>query len=40
MRDYLRLDDIDHIDWRFIDFEDVPDRPWKLIITKTPVDWN
>jgi len=32
-RDYLNLEDMDYVDWQFIDFEDVPEGPWKTIIT-------
>jgi hypothetical protein len=36
---YLNLDDIDKVDWQFVDYDDVPDGPWKQIITTTPAHW-
>jgi hypothetical protein len=27
----------DRVDWRFVDADDVPDGPWKKVITDTPV---
>jgi hypothetical protein len=26
----------DRVDWRFVEAEDVPDGPWKKVITSTP----
>ncbi|MFH1506395.1 MAG: hypothetical protein ABIE94_05415 [archaeon] len=40
VRDYLNLEDIDTVSWRFIDFEDVPDGPWKDIITTSNSYWE
>ena len=40
VRDYLHLNDIDKIDWQFIDFDDVPVGPWKKIITTSQIDWE
>jgi len=37
VKDYLKLKDIDKVDWQFVDFKDVPNGPWKKIITTTPV---
>ena len=34
---YLGLNDIDKVDWRFVDASDVPDGPWKKTVTETPV---
>jgi len=34
---YLGLSDIDKIDWQFVDASDVPEGPWKNILTNTPV---
>lgn len=39
LRDCLALDDLDNVDWQFVDFEDVPDGPWKNIITTSQVSW-
>ncbi len=40
VKDFLNLKDVDKIDWRFVDFNDVPDGPWKKIITKSQIDWE
>ncbi len=39
VRDYLDLDDIDTVDWQFVDYSDVPNGPWKNIITTSNVNW-
>jgi len=39
VRDYLGLNDIDKTDWQFVDEEDVPDGPWKEIVTTVNVTW-
>ena len=36
---YLGLKDIDKIDWQFVDDKDVPEGPWKKIVTKSGVNW-
>ncbi len=40
VHDYLSLGDIDKTDWQFIDAKDVPDGPWKKIITTSQVYWK
>jgi hypothetical protein len=44
LRDYLRFDGLNNaenkVDWQFIDFECVPDGPWKEIITTSGVNWK
>lgn len=40
VRDYLGLSDIDIVDWKFVDSDQVPDGPWKAVVTTTPVTWN
>lgn len=35
--DYLNLSGIDKIDWQFVDQADVPDGPWKKIITTSQI---
>ncbi|EKE18615.1 MAG: hypothetical protein ACD_9C00285G0002 [uncultured bacterium] len=35
VKDFLGLSDIDKTNWQFIDVDDVPDGPWKEIITKS-----
>ena len=37
VKDYLNLSDVDYVDWQFVEEDEVPDGPWKRIITKTPV---
>ncbi len=36
IKKYLGLKDVDRVDWQFVDEEDVPYGPWKIIVTKTP----
>lgn len=40
VRDYLTLKDIDTVDWQFVDDRDVPDGPWKQVVTTSNVFWN
>jgi len=40
VRDYLSLSDIDNVDWQFVDEEDVPDGPWKNIVTTININWE
>lgn len=35
---YLKMSGYDQTDWRFVDAEDVPDGPWKQIVTTSPPD--
>jgi len=39
VKEYLGLKDYDVIDWQFVDEGDVPDGPWKNIITTSPAHW-
>ena len=39
MRDYLGLKEHDYVDWQFVDYDDVPDGPWKDIVTTMQVYW-
>ena len=39
VRDYLGLQDIDRVDWEFVDAKDVPAGPWKKIVTVSQVNW-
>jgi endo-alpha-1,4-polygalactosaminidase (GH114 family) len=39
VRDYLLLSDIDVVDWEFIDAKDVPEGPWKDVVTTENVNW-
>lgn len=38
-RDYLGLGEVSIVDWQFVDEEDVPDGPWKKIITESQINW-
>src|SRR3989344_7357851 len=40
VRDYLELSDIDKVDWEFIDERDVPEGPWKIIVTRSQINWK
>jgi hypothetical protein len=40
VHDFLNLEDLDKVDWQFIDFDDVPDGPWKTIVTTSNVYWE
>ncbi|MEW8410513.1 MAG: hypothetical protein AB2696_16875 [Candidatus Thiodiazotropha sp.] len=39
VRDYLGLSDIDVVDWMFVEEEDVPDGPWKQLVTDSMITW-
>jgi len=39
VRDYLDLTGINKVDWVFVDDEDVPDGPWKEIVTTSGINW-
>jgi hypothetical protein len=40
VNDYLGLKDIDTVDWQFVDAKDVPDGPWKEIVTTSQIFWK
>jgi hypothetical protein len=40
VRDFLGISGKDMIDWQFIEAGDVPDGPWKKIVTKTNICWK
>jgi hypothetical protein len=40
VRDYIGISNHDRVDWQFIDFKDVPDGPWKNIVTTMQVYWE
>ncbi len=40
VRDFLKLEDIDKVNWQFVDDIDVPDGPWMEIITTSDVNWD
>ncbi len=39
VRDYLNLNDIDTVNWKFVNYTDVPDGPWRDIITDSNINW-
>ncbi len=40
VRDYLHLSDIDKVDWQFVRDEEVPEGPWKVIVTTSQTCWK
>ncbi len=40
VRDYLGISGLDKVDWQFVDSVDVPNGPWKIIVTTSQVDWG
>lgn len=40
VHDYLGISEKDTIDWQFVEFSDVPDGPWKKIVTKSNICWK
>jgi len=40
VRDFLGLSDIDVVNWRFVDFSEVPAGPWTEIITTSQIYWE
>lgn len=40
VRDYLGLSDVDKCDWQFVDPQEVPEGPWKQIITFSQIYWK
>jgi len=40
VHDYLELEDLDKVNWQFVNFDDVPDGPWLTIITTSKVFWE
>ncbi|MBI4058012.1 hypothetical protein HY405_01725 [Candidatus Microgenomates bacterium] len=39
VRNCLGVGSVSKVDWRFVDDEDVPPGPWKIVITKSGVTW-
>jgi hypothetical protein len=37
VRDYLSLEDIDMVDWQFVNDEEVPSGPWKEIVSTSQI---
>ncbi len=40
VRDFLSLSDVDKTSWQFVDDKDVPNGPWKKIVTNSNIYWN
>ena len=40
VHDLLGLEDIDHVDWQFVDVGAVPDGPWKKVVTTSQIYWK
>ena len=40
VRDYLGLRDIDTVDWQFVPADQVPEGPWKVIVTTSQTSWR
>lgn len=40
MKTCLGMPDNDYVDWRFVDYEDVTDGPWKEIVTTSQTNWH
>lgn len=40
VHEYLGLKNIDEVDWQFVDEQEVPDGPWKKIITRSQINWK
>ncbi len=39
VRDYLGLEDIDKVDWQFVDEDEVPDGPWLTVVSPHVPKW-
>jgi hypothetical protein len=40
VNDYLDLKDLDKVDWQFVDDKEVPEGPWKKIVTTSQISWD
>jgi len=40
VRDYLNLSGIDKISWQFVNFDEVPDGPWKEKVSTSQIYWE
>lgn len=40
VRDCLKVAGVSQVDWQFVDDEDVPQGPWKEIVTTSGTNWN
>ena len=39
VKDYLGLTGIDKVSWQFVEYKNVPDGPWKIIITTSQIQY-
>lgn len=37
---YLGLKDVDVVNWKFINEDEVPSGPWKKVVTRSQISWN
>jgi len=37
---YLSMEDVDTVSWQFVAAADVPDGPWKHVLTTSQIDWE
>lgn len=40
VRDYLDITDVDIVNWQFVNDDEVPEGPWKTIITTSQINWQ
>ena len=40
VRDWLALGGMDKVDWQFVEAADVPNGPWKDVVTTSPICWR
>lgn len=40
VHDMLGLADVDKVDWQFVDADQVPDGPWKKVVTTSQIYWK
>jgi hypothetical protein len=40
VRDYLGLAGLDVVDWQFVLAADVPDGPWRAVVTTSQITWR
>lgn len=40
VHDLLGLSDIDTVDWQFVRADQVPDGPWKIMMTRSQINWK
>jgi hypothetical protein len=40
VHDYLDLSDMSKVDWQFVNVDEVPDGPWKDVVTTSQINWK